>query len=431
MKDINKKISATFQVMDTFEKEDSRFLHVKIWLMHLGQNYNGSVFSKESVTRAIPSLANTPILAYIERNSEDEKDFSDHRTEVHVEDGEFKEKYVGEAIGVIPETNNAQFEMRVGDDGVQREYLTVQGLMWTKWDDPIEIMRKMNTVGQSMELHDEYSGKFDDSGVFHFEDFKFFGACALGIDTQPAMESATIEIDFSVPALQKTIQDKLEEFSLNFNKEEVIFVENTDVNQATEEIVNTEMETDTVEIEETEELKVETKLSEETEEVVETEEETTETEETEEPELDNSADVTEANEEETVEEIEEVETEMETEEVEDEKVVALENELTSLKEAHSALESEVLELRAFKRTTEENALRAQFDGKLPEEDLNNVFESMKEANLEDIEKELFAVIGRLNFEKPKATAKKNDTIKVSLPQNDVEASYYGNFFNRK
>lgn len=208
-------------------------------------------------------------------------------------------------------------------------------------------------------------------------------------------------------------------------------MENTDVNQATEEIVNTEMETDTVEIEETEELKVETKLSEETEEVVETEEETTEIEETEEPELDNSADVTEANEEETVEEIEEVETEMETEEVEDEKVVALENELTSLKDAHSALESEVLELRAFKRTTEENALRAQFDGKLPEEDLNNVFESMKEANLEDIEKELFAVIGRLNFEKPKATAKKNDTIKVSLPQNDVEASYYGNFFNRK
>lgn len=430
MKDVNKKISATFQVMDTFEKEDSRFLHVKIWLMHLGQNYNGSVFNKESVTRAIPSLANTPILAYIERNSEDEKDFSDHRTEVHVEDGEFKEKYVGEAIGVIPETNNAQFELRVGDDGVQREYLTVQGLMWTKWDDPIEIMRKMNTVGQSMELHDEYSGKFDDSGVFHFEDFKFFGACALGIDTQPAMESATIEIDFSVPALQKTIQDKLEEFSLNFNKEEVIFVENTDVNQATEEIVNTDMETNTVEVEE---LEVETELSEETEEVVETEEETTEIEETEEPELDNSADVTEANEEETVEEIEEVETEMETEEVEveDEKVVALENELTSLKEVHSALENEVLELRAFKRNTEENELRSQFAGKLPEEEMNNVFETMKDSELEAIEKELFAVIGRLNFEKSKTVVKKNDTIKISLAQKETESGYYGNYFNRK
>lgn len=430
MKDVNKKISATFQVMDTFEKEDSRFLHVKIWLMHLGQNYNGSVFNKESVTRAIPSLANTPILAYIERNSEDEKDFSDHRTEVHVEDGEFKEKYVGEAIGVIPETNNAQFELRVGDDGVQREYLTVQGLMWTKWDDPIEIMRKMNTVGQSMELHDEYSGKFDDLGVFHFEDFKFFGACALGIDTQPAMESATIEIDFSVPALQKTIQDKLEEFSLNFNKEEVIFVENTDVNQATEEIVNTEMETDTVEIEE---LEVETELSEETEEVVETDMETTEIEETEEPELDNSADVTEANEEETVEEIEEVETEMEIEEVEveDEKVVALENELTSLKEVHSALENEVLELRAFKRNTEENELRSQFAGKLPEEEMNNVFETMKDSELEAIEKELFAVIGRLNFEKSKTVVKKNDTIKISLAQKETESGYYGNYFNRK
>ena len=97
-KEVNKDVPITFQVMDTIQGgEDSRFLPVKIWLMHTGQNYNDSFFSKEVVSKAIPSLANTPILAYLEENSWGEKDFSDHRTEIYVEDGEYKERYIGQS----------------------------------------------------------------------------------------------------------------------------------------------------------------------------------------------------------------------------------------------------------------------------------------------------------------------------------------------
>ena len=135
-----------FQKLQQYDIEnlDTRFLKVKIWIMHLGENYNGSYFDKEVVTDAIPSLANTPILCFIEEDENGNKDFSDHRMELVIEDNKIKQKYLGSAIGLIPETNNAQFEKRICDDGVEREFLTVEGLIWTKWDEPLEIFEKNN-----------------------------------------------------------------------------------------------------------------------------------------------------------------------------------------------------------------------------------------------------------------------------------------------
>jgi hypothetical protein len=138
--EVNRNIPIIFQNLNHYDVEDTRFLKVKIWLMHTNENLNGSYFEKSVVEEAIPSLANTPILAYIEDNSDGEKDFSDHRQVLIKEDGEYKIKYIGQAIGTIPESNNAKFEMRLCDDGVEREFLTVEGLLWTKFDDPIDIM---------------------------------------------------------------------------------------------------------------------------------------------------------------------------------------------------------------------------------------------------------------------------------------------------
>lgn len=398
-----KKVSTVFQVQETLEKEDSRFLRVKIWLMHTGRNYNGSVFSKDSVIKAIPSLKNTPILAYVEDNSDGEKDFSDHRVELHVENGELVEKYMGQAIGVIPETNNAQFETRIGDDGVEREYLTVEGLVWAKWEDPIEIFKEYNIKGQSMELHDDFTGKFDEEGLFHFDEFKFFGACALGMDTLPAMNSATIEAQFSTKDIKKEIQTKLEEFKLNFETdEEEVTVPKTEDKELTTE------ETEVKETEETveEEKKQEVEETAEKTEVIATEEEK-ETAETE----DNTEAETDA----------EVTTDMNKD---------TQEELEALKEKFATLEEEVLELREYKRTRQEGDLKDKFSTKLNEEALNTIFENMKDASLEDIEKEIYAEIGRLNFEAPVKTAPKKDVVKVQVAKKEEPKSIYGNFFNR-
>jgi hypothetical protein len=153
----------------------------------------------------------------VEDNSDGEVDFSDHRMVLVKEDGKFKVKYIGQAIGVIPENNNAQFEMRVGDDGVEREYLTVDGLVWSKWDDPIDIFNRDMMKSQSMELHDDYEGEWGEDGMFHFTKFSFFGACALGKDVLPAMVNSTIEAQFSYNDMFNEIQEKMEQFKHIFN----------------------------------------------------------------------------------------------------------------------------------------------------------------------------------------------------------------------
>lgn len=190
-----KRLPVTFQVLNELGTKDLRFTKVKIWLMHTGVNFNASVFEEDSIVRAIPTLANTPILGYVEND-----DFSDHRREIN-EDGVVG-KYLGRAYGVIPEDNQAQFEYRVCDDGVERKFLTVQGLLWNKLDD-VNILQRDGIKSQSMELADDVEGYVDENGLFNFVDFKFDGACILGDDVDPAMINSTIEIIDTFAKLKK------------------------------------------------------------------------------------------------------------------------------------------------------------------------------------------------------------------------------------
>ena len=197
---------------------DERFLEVKVYVLHLGENYNGSIFTKDVVTNAIPSLANTPLLAFVKRN-ENEKDFAGHEIDLVIEQGEYKWKYSGQAYGVIPEKNNARWELMVGSDGVEREYLVVDAIVWKKFDDAVEIITRDLAKGQSMELSEKYSGHFDESGLFVFDQFKFDGCAILGNNVEPAMNSAKIEMKFSMSNLKNTITEIMKEYTRKYSKE--------------------------------------------------------------------------------------------------------------------------------------------------------------------------------------------------------------------
>jgi uncharacterized protein YukE len=218
LNDVIRKFPVHFQKVGN---HDERFISVKIWLMHTGKNQNGSYFSKDVVQKAIPSLANTPILGYIIKNSSGEYDFSDHRSVLKKNEktGRFELTYIGQAIGVIPETNNAQFEMKMCDDGIEREFLTVEGLVWNKWGVPEEILLRDLEKGQSMELSDEFDGHVKDDKLFHFTNFKFFGACILGDVERPAMNGAEVEVNFCMDEnWQKQVQEEVEMFKLLYTK---------------------------------------------------------------------------------------------------------------------------------------------------------------------------------------------------------------------
>lgn len=219
---VNKFIPIHFQKLNHTSSEDKRFIRVKIWLMHLQENYNGSYFSKTAVDEAIPTLDLTPILGFIEVNDQTgEEDFSDHRYNLVVEDGELKWKYEGHAYGVIPPAphNNAKYEQKIGDDGIERTYLTVEALMWTKFEDAISIIERDDGLkAQSMELSESYSGEWKDDGLFHFSKFQFNGACILGTGVLPAMNSASIEMTYSANSFKEEISEILKEFKETFSQ---------------------------------------------------------------------------------------------------------------------------------------------------------------------------------------------------------------------
>ena len=202
MKNLN--VPVLFQTIKDFNVEDTRFTKVKIWLMHLDENLNGTSFTQEAVMDAIPTLAYTPIMGMIE-----DGDFLGHEQELIVEDDDYKFKTLTQAYGVIPEFNNAQFEDRVGDDGVTRTYLTVDGLLWNKWEDAIDaINSKQGKTGQSMEIIVQAYTVPDENGVIGIERFQFDGACLLGDAVKPAMVSSNVELAFS-DKVDKTIKEKL------------------------------------------------------------------------------------------------------------------------------------------------------------------------------------------------------------------------------
>lgn len=434
MPSVNINIPVTFQ---TIEQVDERFMKVKIWLMHLGENYNGSFFDRSVVTNALETLANTPILGYIEDNSNGEDDFSDHRMIVVKEQDGIKIKYVGQAYGVIPTDNNAKFEERIGDDGMVRTYVTCEGLLWRKWDDSIAIMDRDNTKAQSMELSPNYEGFWGQDGLFHFTSFKFFGACILG-DVKPAMNSATIEKMFSYSEVHGEIQAMMEQFKAvekqskevngmeqEFQTEEVV---NESTEETFEEVVNTEEVNETVEeftAEETNEEAVEEEFTSEEESASDLpNEEEQPTEEVVEEVTEAPADEAPANEA-PVSDFEAEKTAFTT------RIEELENQLVTVTQERDSLKAFKANFEKEQHIVQVNELFEKFD-KLTEEDVADLKAEVMNYSIEALEEKLFSRLGKkLATFSTKET--KKATIKIDLDiksGNETSGKSYDHLFQK-
>lgn len=213
--DVMKMSRHTFPVM--FEKvedvtcNNERFTKVRVWMMHTGLNYNQSDIPKEVIENAIPTLDYIPIVGFIEFVGDD-KDFAGHKYRIVKDEKGIRRKYIGSAYGVIKshDDNNAHFEMRMCDDGEEREFLVVDGIIWNMFEDSTDIMLRDLIKGHSMEMW-EPSIKFyeDENGIAHFTEFSFRAACILGEKCEPAMYNSTIEVQFTMSDFVRDIQDEL------------------------------------------------------------------------------------------------------------------------------------------------------------------------------------------------------------------------------
>lgn len=213
---------------------NTNFKKVKIYIMHTGENLNGSVFSVDSINDSIDTLANIPILAFVEKtDGQDNKDFAGHETDLDIftdEDGTIKvrEYYKEVPIGVIPESNEYFFEEKDGET-----YLGCYGYIWKCYsNDAYDILEEDQEKEVSMEIYIN-NCSYDRKQRCNINKFEFLGVTVLGAKYPGAMgEDCVLSMNFSkedseykeylssVEKLNKLLKCQREEgLSVDVNKE--------------------------------------------------------------------------------------------------------------------------------------------------------------------------------------------------------------------
>ncbi len=213
---MNQRYPVSFNKKNEYESSDFRFIEVSIDVMHTGSNLNKTSFTKNVISKAVPTICNTPILGYVVDELDDEdKDFKGHEHELRITNTDVKYVYAGHAYGVIPETCNPRWVIKDDGTGTEREYLRVDGLIWTKFNDPVDIFTRDGTKNHSVELTDMSCGPADKNGDVPVESFKFDGCCILSTTDpkiQPAMTGSCITANFSVEDVTTQIRERLYEY---------------------------------------------------------------------------------------------------------------------------------------------------------------------------------------------------------------------------
>lgn len=213
---MNQRYPVSFIKKGEYESSDFRFIDVSIDVMHTGANLNKTSFTKDAINKAVPTIRNTPILGYVvDELDEEDKDFKEHEHELRITDKDVKYVYAGQAYGVIPESCNPRWIVKDDGTGIEREYLRVDGLIWTKFSDPVDIFTRDGTKNHSVELTDMACGPADKNGNVPVGSFKFDGCCILSTtdpSIKPAMTGSCVTANFSVEDITAQIRDRLYEY---------------------------------------------------------------------------------------------------------------------------------------------------------------------------------------------------------------------------
>lgn len=375
-------------------QSDNRFVKVKVWVAHTGENLNGTVFSKESLIKMSKTLSYVPIVGLVGKNQYGEEDFRDHAQVITLMDDDIKVEYLTIPFGFIPNNPNSKIEYRNG-----KEFLTCEGYLWTRFDKVIDLFRESNgRKSQSMEVSiNEF--EYDEFDRIHITDGNFEALCILGDDVPPAMTGASVDM-YTVKGYENQLKEMIQEFSLveggntlDRNKEKEVLEQEQELEVENDEVVETETET-------VEDVTVET----DTEQTV--EEEATFADEHQ-PEEDANETVEELEEELKVEEeaVEEVETEAEND-LENEDENLYKEQIVALNQKISTLESELEEYKAkvlSYEKAEKEAILDDYKEELSKEQFEKFEQSLNEFSKDQLEKEIvFAIYAS------KRAAKEND-----------------------
>ncbi len=172
---------------DKPEKFNSQFHMVKIYIAYAGKNRNGSIISKETFEKLIPSLYGVPVVG--EWKGED---FGSHGGKIEISEDGVEYIDTTKPYGFVDSSATVQWEVVTEEDGTEKEYLTTTAFLWTsRYPETLKVLE--NKSNQSMELNvfdGEMSGEYPD--YFEILDGEFSALCILGEEVEPCFESAKV-----------------------------------------------------------------------------------------------------------------------------------------------------------------------------------------------------------------------------------------------
>lgn len=446
---------SVFEVDETYES--NQWLKTRIRTFAFGRNRNGSDILDSSLTNFTKAKSTVGAIPIVAKYNDDTDNLEGHNVTMRKNKNEENEIYHDtDALGFTSPTAN--FYLEEVNEGTDIEpnyktYVVIEDVyLWKRFDATKKIMEWFSegiVPRVSMEI-DQVQGRFDKDGYFQIHDFEFTGIAALGTDVEPCFPRAEIQL-YTVNEFRQELKDLMTELNADFTQG------GKEMPTENEEKVIKDYEKTEVEFEEVEETKTDATEVEEVETTEETQTETTS--DTDYVNPDNKSDASNTFEDESPaenteedtekdEEAEQAKTSVEVTEdginikakeitieesvSEDESAVDYEakfnetqSDLDALKADYTALQSQLIELQTYKRNREESDLKAKFEGKLSDDEFNQVFTDMKDSELDKVEEKLFAIIGKKNFsiEIPKTNTNVN---KLNLNyQKDEQPKPYG------
>lgn len=210
-------------------ESDQGLVPVTLQACHTELNRNQSFISEDTMTRALPSFANKPILGYIHQLDDGTYDFYTHNisyVEDESADNGVRTEYDERPIGVVPESCNAHLEY---DKKKDKNYVVVTGYIYEDYGNRAVDIIKANggktKVSVEIAVNEmSYNAK---EGYLNIDDMYFMGVTCLGKTpdgevVQEGMEGSNLKLDnFSVKEnsmFSTDISDKIVDLLSNINE---------------------------------------------------------------------------------------------------------------------------------------------------------------------------------------------------------------------
>lgn len=374
----------------------------QIKVLYLGKNRNGSYIDKNTAIQMANSLPGTPIVGCWRKDIED---FGDHGHVITIEDGEVKFACKTVPYGFVAPDAKVWFQKFIDTDDfgneTEHEYMVTIGYLWTgQYEEAMKAIKEGQP--QSMEIDDEtldgHWANDSESGMdfFIINDAMFSKLCILGDDVEPCFEGASVtssefaadaEFTHTLYSMIRELQDAIgnREGGLNNMPKDFTVTSEGEQVETVEEAVEVEAPAAEVEVETQPEPEEETQTE------AEVEAEDTVADDTASGEF-----VEKKEEEEDSEEAPSAEEETPAEEEDEDKKTE-----HSLEESKfAAIEAELEELRAFKRSVENKEKDALINKyhMLSDEEKAEVVAHKEEYSLEQIDEKLALIYVRNNVD---------------------------------